>query len=93
MQGFAPGISFEVLAEHIDGKPAGDIERHIARNMGCDDNVGGIPQGIVLGQRLGDRYVKGSSPQLSVLKRLDKGRLVDGPAAADVDQICAVLHE
>lgn len=58
-------------------------------DVGSDDDVFGVPQGVVLGQRLRVRDVEGGACQGLIVQRLDQRGLVDDRSPGDVDDECA----
>lgn len=62
-------------------------------NMRRDDDILGIPQRIVLRQRLRIHDVERGTAQLAVVQRLDQSGLVDDLAARDVDHEGAAAGE
>ena len=51
-----------------------------------DEDVGQVPKGIVLGERLHQSDIEGGAAQPAATERLDHGALVDHLPAGDVDQ-------
>ena len=61
--------------------------------MGGNQQVGDVPQGAVLRQRLGHRHVQSRSPQLALLHGPPQGVLVQGGTPSGVDKDGVVLHK
>jgi len=62
-------------------------------NMRRDNDIFGIPQRIVLRQRLRIHDVERGTAQLAIVQRLDQSGLVDDLAARDVDHEGAAAGE
>lgn len=60
-------------------------------DMGREDDILGLPQGVVFGQGLGIRHVQRRSREGVVVQGFDQRGLVNDGPARDVDDECALL--
>lgn len=62
-QGLAGQIALQVFQGHADAVVPGDIQPHPPGQVGGEQQVGGVPKGVVRRQGLRDRHVQGGAPQ------------------------------
>src|SRR4051794_36737555 len=88
-QRLAGGVPAQLVARE---RPRGPLRaRRVARRVRVEDHVGGVPQGVVRGQRLRLDHVEDGA-NVPVEQRAEQRIGVDRPAAAAVDEQRPAAH-
>ena len=82
----------QIAQENVDDQLAGLCQRHVARNMRSQQQIGSIPQEVILGQGLGNGHIQRCAGQLARFEGIVQRLLINGRAATYIDHIGVLIH-
>ena len=89
----ARGVIFQIFAEELHVALAGVAERHVARDVRREQEILGLAQRMIRRQRFGHDDIERRTGEVPGIQRFDQRVLVDGRAAANVDDISAFREQ
>ena len=79
LEGTSGGVIGKISTEELHIAVAGVAQSHISGDMGGDDQVLGVPEGIIFRQGLRHHHVQGRAGDASGVQRLRQGHRGPGP--------------